>query len=206
VSYLAFLVLSKKFQVRETDRNPYQLKGRALRDWPEEELRRVRLILQKLTALRVDNPEDAEDLVQETLLTMAAKCADTHLQKGLLIWGMGILRKKVGNYYRRMHRSIPLEVDTAHPARLLSPESRLRHIELCDLIEKILDGFSSAEREAIELLLAGLPTNEIVAHLQPERYQNVVNRLHRGRRKLAMRLARYGYRSGQQQRDPLRNR
>jgi RNA polymerase sigma factor (sigma-70 family) len=206
VSYLAFPALSGSFQVRETERNVYKLTGTPLQQWSEEELRRIRLVLQKLTALRVDNPEDAEDLVQETLLTMAAKCADTRIQKGLLIWAMGILRKKVGNYYRRMQRSVPLEVDPARPDLLLSPESWLRHGELCALIEKILDGFSSAEREAVELLLTGLQTNEIAEQLQPERYQNVVNRLYRGRKKLAMQLARYGYRSGSGPRARVRNR
>jgi hypothetical protein len=45
----------------------------------------------------------------------------------------------------------------------------------------------------MELLLAGLEPGEIVRHLHPERYQNVINRLHRGRKKLAKELAKYGY-------------
>ena len=45
----------------------------------------------------------------------------------------------------------------------------------------------------MELLLAGLEPGEIVKRLHPERYQNVINRLHRGRKKLAKELAKYGY-------------
>src|SRR5262245_44132029 len=75
-----------------------------LRHFPPEELARIRMVLRKLTALRIENPEDAEDLVQETLLTMTEKCPEIELRKGLLVWGMGILRKKVGNYYRRVQR------------------------------------------------------------------------------------------------------
>src|SRR5207247_5159091 len=72
-----------------------------MRDWPTEELLRIRLVLKRLTALRVKNPDDAEDLVQEALLTMTQKFPEIELHKGLMVWGMGILRKKVGNYYRR---------------------------------------------------------------------------------------------------------
>ena len=42
------------------------------------------------------------------------------------------------------------------------------------------------------MLISGLDPGEIVDRLDPERYQNVINRLHRGRRRLAAELARYG--------------
>ena len=45
----------------------------------------------------------------------------------------------------------------------------------------------------MELLIGGLNPGEIVNQLHPERYQNVINRLHRGRKKLAQELAKYGY-------------
>jgi hypothetical protein len=47
----------------------------------------------------------------------------------------------------------------------------------------------------MDLLLAGLETGEIARLLRPERYQTVVNRAHRGRRKLLKELAKYGYRA-----------
>lgn len=168
--------------------------------WTEEELARIRLVLRKLTASRVDNPEDAEDLVQETLLTMIRKAPEIDLEKGLLIWAMGILRKKVGNYYRRAQRFTSLDdqkIVVQHAQHSLSttpsPESSLHHRELCLKIDDILMTLPPRQREAIDLYLAGLQTCEIVSLLHPERYQNIVNRLHRGRKKLAKELARHGY-------------
>ena len=163
--------------------------------WSCEEITRVRNVLRKLTALRVDNEADAEDLVQETLLTMTLKCPESGPDKGLLIWSMGILRKKIGNYYRKARRYVPIEC--ARPAEgervLPSPERRYLQRELASLVARILSEFPEREREPIRLSLAGLPTHQIARALLPERYQNVVNRLFRGRRKMARQLALYGY-------------
>ncbi len=168
--------------------------------WTEDELTRIRRVLRRLTSQRVCNPEDAEDLVQETLLTMVRKAPATDIEKGILIWSMGILRKKVGNYYRKTQRCASLEGKRNIPldaipglAGMFNPESSLHHAELCDRIEEILGSLSTRERQAVDLFLSGFETHEIVALLHPERYQNVVNRLHRGRRKIAKGLAKYGY-------------
>jgi RNA polymerase sigma factor (sigma-70 family) len=146
------------------------------------------------------NPNDAEDLVQETLLTMIVKHPGKDLQKGNLVWGMGILRKKVGNYYRRTRRNASLDANEiqmgqrSRQSRLSSsPETKLFHEELQNIIQRTLPRLPSSQRKAMELLLAGLQPREIVEHLRPERYQNVINRLHRGRKKLAKELAKYGY-------------
>jgi len=171
-----------------------------LSDWTDEEIARIRVVFQKLTALRIQNDDDAEDLVQETLLTMASKCPDESLEKGLLVWGMGILRKKVGNYYRRTRRFVPLE-EGLIPAGSTSEghwsnhsaESSLRLGELQSLVGRILDEFPPTERAVLQMHLAGHATREIARALAPEPYQNVSNRLHRGKKRLALRLRKYGY-------------
>jgi RNA polymerase sigma factor (sigma-70 family) len=182
--------------IRETTKLGYYPSQIRSCSWREEDLARIRLVLRKLTALRVGNPADAEDLVQETLLTMVRKAPEIDIEKGLLIWAMGILRKKVGNYYRRTQRFILLD-DRVHHAGGLSPvpspESSLHHTELCAMIDGILTKLPRRERDAVDLYLAGRQTSEIVSLLHPERYQNTVNRLHRGRKKVARELARHGY-------------
>jgi RNA polymerase sigma factor (sigma-70 family) len=164
--------------------------------WTEEELAHIRLVLKKLTSQRIGNPADAEDLVQDTLLTMVRKAPDIDIEKGMLIWAMGILRKKVGNYYRRVRRFSLLDGQIRHvfrECRTLTPEAQVHHAELRAMIEGMLRKLQPQERAAIDLYLAGSETSEIVSLLHPERYQNVVNRLHRGRKKLARALSRYGY-------------
>ncbi len=198
--YYSYIVVgSQALHIGETAAAGYRRSAK-LQDWPDDELRRIRVVLQKLSELRVANAEDAEDLVQETFLTMTSKGLGVELEKGLLVWSMGILRNKVGNYYRKARRAAPLH-DFSHHERsaanlgtgIQTPESRLHHAELRALITGILGGLTCGEREAVQLLLAGMPTGEIAARLHPVPYQNVVNRLHRGRKKLAAALAQFGY-------------
>ena len=73
-------------------------------------------------------------------------------------------------------------------------ESQIHHHELLAIVDVLLDTFPTRQRQAMELLLLGLPTHEIAEELSPERYQNIANRLYRGRKKLARELARFGYR------------
>ncbi len=165
-------------------------------DWTNEEIAAIRVVLQKLTALRIYNANDAEDLVQDTLLTMVSKHPGMIFEKGPLAWGLGILRKKVGNYYRRAHRYESLgEQDLAPiPGRIpASPEAGIFQEELKNILAEILSHFPSTQRQAMELLIAGFNAGEIARQLHPEPYQNVINSLHRGRKKIARELAKYGY-------------
>jgi RNA polymerase sigma factor (sigma-70 family) len=163
----------------------------------EEELLRIRLVLTKLTSIRIENAEDAEDLVQDTLLTMVRKAPTIEVEKGMMIWAMGILRRKVGNYYRRTQRFLVRDAEIRYAMKgrsmIPSPESNLHHAELSNIIDSILVTLSPQERTAMDLYLAGRHTGEIVALLSAERYQNVANRLHRGRKKILKELARHGY-------------
>ncbi len=169
-------------------------------DWTDDEIAAIRVVLQKLTSIRIMNSNDAEDLVQDTLLTMLTKYPERGLEKGLLIWTMGILRKKVGNYYRKAQRYASLGEQELHNGQRIqesliatSPELKVFHEELKRIVDEILTRLPPSQRQAMELLLAGLDSGEIVKQLQPERYQNVINRLYRGRQKLAKELAKYGY-------------
>jgi RNA polymerase sigma factor (sigma-70 family) len=171
-------------------------------DWTDEEITAIRVVLRKLTAARIMNSNDAEDLVQDTLLTMVAKYPERGLEKGLLVWGMGILRKKVGNYYRKAQRYASFGEQensagqTPQQSTHASPEVELFHEELQSIVDETLAQLPSTQRQAMELLIAGLGAGEIVKRLHPERYQNVINRLYRGRKRLAKELAKYGYGPG----------
>jgi len=169
-------------------------------EWTEEEIAAIRSVLHKLTSIRILNSTDAEDLVQDTLLTMLTKHPGDALEKGLLVWTMGILRKKVGNYYRRTNRFVGfseqeprLQQSIREFTAAASPESRLFHEELQHIIRQTLPQLPPPQRQAIELLIAGHDSGEIVKQLHPERYQNVINRIYRGRKKIAKELAKFGY-------------
>jgi RNA polymerase sigma factor (sigma-70 family) len=182
-----------------SDLHEYELGQRRL-EWVEEEIAAIRVVLQRLTAARVMNSNDAEDLVQDTLLTMIMKHPGSELEKGLLVWSMGILRKKVGNYYRRAQRYAALNPQkicarecVQQSMLTFSPEVKVFHEELQRIIDETLAQLPAPQRQAMELLIAGHDPGEIVKELYPERYQNVINRLYRGRQRLAKELAKHGY-------------
>ncbi len=167
-------------------------------EWAEEEIAAIRAALRKLAVIRI-NYDDVEDLVQDTLLTMVAKPPSCDLGKGLLVWSFGILRNKVGNYYRKSNRHTSLDrIESSaeqptqqHPSS--SPEAKLSNTELRTIIREKVAEMPPCQRKVMELLVAGLDSSEIVSQLHPEPYQNVINHLYRGRKKLAKELARYGY-------------
>jgi RNA polymerase sigma factor (sigma-70 family) len=176
--------------------------ARAPSEWADDEIVAIRAALKKIAAGRILDPSDAEDLVQETLLTLIAKCPRDQLRKSPLVWSMGVFRRKVGNYYRRSRRTTSLEdweSGRGRPSPELglspapaSPETSLLHAEVLRIIEETVSRLPASQRRAMEMLISGLNPGEIVDRLDPERYQNVINRLHRGRRRLAAELARYG--------------
>lgn len=166
----------------------------------DEEIAAIRAALHKITRRRILNVTDAEDLVQETLLTMITRNPGIKLKKGLLVWCQGILRNKVGNYYRKTRRQDSLkelhsklkQEDTASRF-YVSPETTASNKELQSIIKEKLAELSPAVRRVMELLVSGYKTGEIVDQLSPEPYQNVINRLYRGRKKLARELIKCGF-------------
>jgi RNA polymerase sigma factor (sigma-70 family) len=187
-------VVSENSCLEEYAADPEQL------ELTEDKIAAIRAVLKKLSTIRVLNPTDAEDLVQETLLTMLTKYPGDELEKGLLIWGMGILRKKVGNYYRKAQRFTSFSEQEPGAQLLMqefaaatSPEAKFFYEELQGIVRQTLTQLPPSQRQAMELRLAGLDSGEIVRHLHPERYQNVINHIFRGRQRLAKELAKYGY-------------
>ncbi len=164
-------------------------------EWTNDEFAAIRAVLKRLTAIRI-NSNDAEDLVQDTLLTMISKRPGEALEKGPLVWSLGILRKKVGNYYRKAQRYSSLGEDDSSVRQwrnALSPEARIFHEELQAIVDEVLSQLPPAQRKALELMIEGFNAGEIVKELHPERYQTVINQLYRGRKKLVKELAKYGY-------------
>jgi RNA polymerase sigma factor (sigma-70 family) len=169
----------------------------------DEEIESIRTALQKIIRRRILNANDAEDLVQDTLLTMIIRYPGKELEKGLLIWSQGILRNKVGNYYRKSRRHTSFEEhhtvvqpqDMASPA-IKSPEITASNNELQSIIDEKLAEFPPAIHQVMKLLVSGLDAGEIADQLSPEPYQNIINRLYRGRKRLARELIKCGFGPG----------
>ncbi|MDR0311907.1 MAG: sigma-70 family RNA polymerase sigma factor [Acidobacteriota bacterium] len=170
------------------------------RRWNDEELSRIRCELRKLAAVRVLNVTDAEDIVQDTLLTLIRNCPKNELEKGPLVWSIGVLRNKIGNYYRKGRCRAKHEADGTELRQGLfqirsavSPDGDLLNGELRNVIAGTIESLPRPQKTAMKMLIAGLSPGEIAEKMRPERYQTVINHLHRGRKKLAQELTRCGF-------------
>ena len=168
--------------------------------WTNEELSRIRRELCKLTAIRVLNTADAEDIVQDTLITLIHSCPRECLEKEPLAWSIGVLRNKIGNYYRKGRfrakcetSDAELQQDTLQLKTTISPEKDLLNGELRNVIAGTVKRLPDAQKTALKMLLAGLKPREIAAKMSHEPYQTVINHLYRGRKKLAQELTRHGF-------------
>lgn len=186
------------FIAENPPREEYQT--RPLFKWGEDEIAAVRAALQKITRHRISNANDAEDIVQDTLMTMVCRNPGEELKKSLLVWCQGILRNKVGNYYRKTRRHANLKElhSGIQPEQLPvrdspTPEISASQKELRSIIEAKLAEFPPEIRRVMDLLISGLSAGEIAKLLHPEPYQNVMNRLYRGRKRLARELIKCGF-------------
>jgi len=168
--------------------------------WTNEDISHIRRKLRKLTALRVLNAADAEDIVQDTLLALIRCRPKECLEKGPLAWSMGILRNKIGNYYRRSRYRAKCETGESEAHEELfqmettaSPDGELLRGELRNVIADTVERLPGAQKTAMKMLIAGLKPGEIAVKMSPEPYQTVINHLYRGRKKLAQELTRYGF-------------
>jgi len=171
-----------------------------LHGWTNEELSRIRRELRKVISLRVPNAADAEDIVQDTLLTLIHSCPRECLEKDPLAWSAGVLRNKIGNYYRKGRYRAKLETGEteleqgwSQSGTAVSPERDLLQEELRNVIAGAVERLPRAQKTAIKMLIAGLKPGEIAVKMSPERYQTVINHLHRGRKNLAKELTRHGF-------------
>ncbi len=198
--YVSFYPEYKFLFIAENPSHKEYLPGPRLQ-WDDEEIAEVRKALQRITRHRISNANDAEDLVQDTLLTMVSINPGEELKKGLLVWCQGILRNKVGNYYSKIRRHeylkekhYGMQQKNLLPPTVASPEITVSNKELRAIIEKKLAEFPPDIRRVMELLVSGHNAGEIARQLSPEPYQNVINRLYRGRKKLGQELIRCGFR------------
>jgi len=197
--YIDSLIAEQVSSYTTTD-SPPSLNPPERHSWNNEDISRIRRELRKLSAIRVLNAADAEDIVQDTLLTLINCSPKECLEKGPLPWSIGILRNKIGNYYRRSRYRAKRETGEAESRQELfqiettiSPDRELLSEELQNVIVDTIERMPYARKTAMKMLIAGLKPGEIAERMSPERYQTVINHLYQGRKMLAQELSRYGF-------------
>ena len=126
---------------------------------------------------RVNDPQVAEDLVQETFVAALAGVSRFHGKSSFLTWLIGILRRKIVDFHRREGRqriAVDAENDDefdrlfydhrghwrrrvekwpSNPAAALESEEFLQVVEEClsQLTPSLADAFQLREMEALEM-------------------------------------------------------
>jgi RNA polymerase sigma factor (sigma-70 family) len=146
---------------------------------------------------RVDQPEDAADVVAETMLVAWRRQADVPAGAEARLWLFGVARRVLANHRRGFVRRRQLGDRLRAELRNLSVSDHGATVEASLMVRAALDKMSQVEREVLELTAwEGLEPREIavVLSISPG---TVRSRLHRARRRFGHILEMAGARTGE---------
>jgi len=153
--------------------------------------------LYRYALLRVNNPDLAGDLVQDTFLSALKGAAQFRGGSTVRTWLIGILKHKIIDYYRRnrieiLASDLPASsesddldhVERASDTWGVAPSQLVENDEFWGIFNRCLDGLPPAHRRAFSLReFDGLPGEEICKILEVTP-SNLWVMLHRARAKL----------------------
>ncbi len=136
-------------------------------------LRDLEASLFRYARRRVPSEDLAQELVQETWLAALAAADRFSGRSTFRTWAIGILRRKLADYYRgRRHPAFPTALPEL-PMHAKSDVAVLDTVLVREQAERVagaLDGLSPREREAIELVaIQELDRDEVVEEMNPSR-------------------------------------
>jgi RNA polymerase sigma-70 factor (ECF subfamily) len=164
---------------------------------PSEWVDRYGDALMQFACSRVGRREAAEDLVQETFLAAYQSRHEFDGRSAFSTWLIGILRRKVADYYRRNAKTLEV-VDcelvrpaepfdsrgkwTAAPAAWrTTPDRHAENAEFWEVVAGCLGGLPVHLAQVFEMRELGLASTDEVCQLTGLKPKNVAVRLHRAR-------------------------
>jgi len=147
------------------------------------------LKLKNFIAKRVSNPEEAEEIFQETLVS-ASECLELYSGKSsLFTWLCGIAKHEISDFYRKkkiktiLFSRLPWLENLA--AEALGPEQIILRKEAINKVEKTLKALSEGYQQVLRLkYYQGLSVKEIAQQLN-ETVKAIESRLTRARKAFA---------------------
>src|SRR5437763_7668966 len=136
---------------------------------------------------RVGSPEDASDVVADTMLVAWRRIGDVPTDGTARLWLYGVARRVLANHHRSAGRRERLGVRLRQQLRTVVPDPA-EDLTTVTVIRQALAKLSASDRELIELTTwEGLEPHEAAVVLGvPAR--TVRNRLHRARTRLRQQL------------------
>ncbi len=143
----------------------------------------------RIASKYVNNSADVQDVVQDTLKTIIEKQHLVENQNGFMAWCHGILRNKIGNYYKKRarHEDRAVDADTAFstlqltcpdPSEVYTAEEQYQRL-VCAM-RRLDDDY----RKVIWLLYLGYDKDEMLKQLSLSDSRQLKNKIFRSRKKL----------------------
>lgn len=158
----------------------------------------VRERLERFVARRVDDPDDAEDIVQDVFLRLQEHRGRIDRSGRVVPWLFRVARNAIADHYRGRSRRHEVEsaaeddpaFDTVDPREILQfgHDSGQAHRELAECIRPMLDGLPERYREALDLVDLGGRSQRTAADEVGLSRSGMKSRVQRGRRMLQDRL------------------
>jgi RNA polymerase sigma factor (sigma-70 family) len=163
------------------------------------DLTKLREIFLALAKRRVRDEQDAEEIVQDALMTVVEKSASQTFEKSFLQWAFGVLRNKIGNYYqqrdRRQRTTHEITEDTERTLRSAMPDplAASAESELRGKIQKSWLRLGMQCRRLLWMLYSGYSREEIFAEFPQYHFKVVNTKIFRCRNYLRRLLRQEGY-------------
>ncbi len=139
--------------------------------------------------------QEAEDLVQEALVTIWQRYQSATIETNFLSWSLQVLRNKIGNYFQQQqssHRMVrQSELNQEHEIIASTTQS----LEVTDLIEKIkiiVQKMDRRCRQILAALIAGKTREDIIQMFPKTPLGTIDNRIYRCRKRLKQLAAQEG--------------
>ena len=145
--------------------------------------------LSKFISQRVDNPQDVEEILQETLISANDCLALYSGRSSFFTWLCGIARHEIADFYRK--KKIKTILFSRFPwlgglaSEALGPEQMLLREEAAEKVQRVLAGLSEGYQQVLRLkYYQGLSVKQIARQLN-ETVKTIESRLTRARKAFA---------------------
>ncbi len=121
------------------------------------------LAVERFVKFRISNITDAEDILQDVLLTAFKNFGQLKAETSFKAWIIGIARHKCNDYFRKKSRDLEIPIEELTESQLF--QSRFGYVEN-DTVGDVLEALSDKDKQILYLSYwKELPQNEIAKRL-----------------------------------------
>lgn len=120
-------------------------------------------IIYNYICVHVNNSEDIQDIVQETMLAVWSNLKSFGNNSSFKTWIIGIARRKICDYYRRAYKAPAISISEVEDSQMIEDESE-KLIKAID-VSNLLANLSNTEQELVFLVFSAQMTYQEVSEV-----------------------------------------